>query len=196
VELMTDPAEPDLEQLYLGHSPAVLRYVVRRIDDTDAALDLVAEVFLVAWRRRTELPWDRPLPWLYGVARLELAMRRRTARRAAAAAIRVGNDLVVQGEVQLAEQVEWATELGDALAALRELSEADQEVLRLAAWEELRGKDLAVALGCSPAAAAVRLHRARHRLRGVLRSKGIPVGGAAGSTVISTTHSGTQGEHS
>ncbi|MGW2240634.1 sigma factor-like helix-turn-helix DNA-binding protein, partial [Streptomyces sp. NPDC001759] len=45
------------------------------------------------------------------------------------------------------------------------LSEADQEVLRLTAWEELGVDDLAVALGCGTRAAAMRLHRARRRLR-------------------------------
>ena len=46
------------------------------------------------------------------------------------------------------------------------LGQADREVLRLAAWEELQPAEIAAVLGCSANAAAVRLHRARQRLAG------------------------------
>ena len=49
-------------------------------------------------------------------------------------------------------------------AALASLSQGDQEVLRLVAWDGLAPADLAVVLGCSPVAARTRLHRARSRL--------------------------------
>lgn len=49
--------------------------------------------------------------------------------------------------------------------ALARLRPADQEVLRLAAWEECTTAEIADVLGCTPNAAAVRLHRARARLR-------------------------------
>ncbi len=37
------------------------------------------------------------------------------------------------------------------------------ELLRLCAWEGLDGAELAAVLGCTPAAARVRLHRAKRR---------------------------------
>ena len=49
--------------------------------------------------------------------------------------------------------------------ALAGLSAADQEVLRLAAWEDLPPVDIARVLGCSPNTAAARLSRAKKRLR-------------------------------
>ena len=49
--------------------------------------------------------------------------------------------------------------------ALGRLSPADQEVLRLTAWEDLGVDEVAVVLGCGSRAAAMRLHRARRRLR-------------------------------
>jgi RNA polymerase sigma-70 factor, ECF subfamily len=51
------------------------------------------------------------------------------------------------------------------IAASRRLRENDQEVLRLAAWEGLSHMQIAVSLGCSENAAALRLRRARQRLR-------------------------------
>jgi RNA polymerase sigma-70 factor (ECF subfamily) len=44
------------------------------------------------------------------------------------------------------------------------LSPTDQEVLRLAAWEELSAPLIAEAMGCSVAAAEQRVHRAKKRL--------------------------------
>ena len=191
---MTTPETADLDQLYRDHYRAVLRYVVRRTGDRDRAHDIAAEVFLVAWQRRRDLPAQRPLPWLYGVAANVLAHARRSDLRAAPANLRFGNNLVTRTDPGPGERLEWSDDLARALTALRELSPADQEVLMLVAWEELRGKDLAAALGCSSAAAAVRLHRARRRLAAVRarhdhRSSERP----GGSTVIAG-QSNVQGE--
>jgi RNA polymerase sigma-70 factor (ECF subfamily) len=61
--------------------------------------------------------------------------------------------------------------------ALARLSPADQEVLRLTAWEELGVDEVAVALGCGSRAAAMRLHRARRRLRAEIDRMHITVAG-------------------
>ena len=68
----------DFDQLYRAHRDDVWRYLRRRAASEPE--DLTTEVFLVAWRRRAELP-DAPLPWLYGVARKVLANHRRGAGR-------------------------------------------------------------------------------------------------------------------
>jgi len=57
-------------------------------------------------------------------------------------------------------------------AALRRLSQGDREVLLLRYWEELEPAQIAQAMGCSRATMAVRLHRARLRLRGELEAVG------------------------
>jgi DNA-directed RNA polymerase specialized sigma24 family protein len=44
------------------------------------------------------------------------------------------------------------------------LTPADQEVLRLVAWDDLTPDQASRVLGCSPGAFRVRLHRARQRL--------------------------------
>jgi DNA-directed RNA polymerase specialized sigma24 family protein len=50
-----------------------------------------------------------------------------------------------------------------AFTALASLSPADQEVLRLVAWENLGNQGIAAVLGVTPNAVAIRLHRARAR---------------------------------
>jgi RNA polymerase sigma-70 factor (ECF subfamily) len=56
----------------------------------------------------------------------------------------------------------------DVAAAFEQLSDIDQEVLRLALWERLIAKDAAAVLGCTTATFQVKLHRARRRLRKIL----------------------------
>jgi RNA polymerase sigma-70 factor (ECF subfamily) len=164
--------------LYATHHAHVVRYAVRRLADLDAAVDLAQEVFLVAWRRRQQVP-DRGLPWLYGVARRLLANQWRARRTAPALLPLTGYeaDLPAIGPVG-PEAVDAARRLGAVRAALARLSEADQEILRLVGWEQLEVAEVAVVLGCRRATAAVRLHRARRRLSAEL-DRPPPAGTAA-----------------
>jgi RNA polymerase sigma factor (sigma-70 family) len=50
------------------------------------------------------------------------------------------------------------------LAALNQLRPEDQEVLRLAWWEELSHAEIGGLLGCSTQAASQRIHRATGRV--------------------------------
>ena len=78
---MVEP-QARFEQLYGDYADRVHAYALRRTSPA-AADDVVAEVFLVVWRRLHKVP-DEPLPWLLGVARRVLANQRRgDARRAA-----------------------------------------------------------------------------------------------------------------
>jgi hypothetical protein len=71
--------EAQLEELWRAYAPAVFRYARRRVLPGDVD-EVVAETFMVAWRRRNEVP-EFPLPWLLGVARGVSANLLRTARR-------------------------------------------------------------------------------------------------------------------
>ncbi|MFD6292659.1 RNA polymerase sigma factor [Streptomyces sp. NPDC060205] len=149
---------------YREHYWAVSRYVARRLDGrTSEVEEVVAEVFTVAWRRRSDLPAS-PLPWLYGVARNCLSNAVRGYGRRRRLMDRLGNDETAHGRqiVDSPDSERPAEWVHDALARL---SPADQEVLRLAAWEDLGVDEIAVTLGCGSRAAAMRLHRARRRLR-------------------------------
>ena len=63
------------------------------------------------------------------------------------------------------------------LEALRKLRPADQEVLRLAVWEELPHREIAELLGCTAHAVDQRVHRAAKRLGRQLRTKAGAVSG-------------------
>ena len=57
---------------------------------------------------------------------------------------------------------------GPVFEALASLSPADQELLRLVAWEELRNHQIAQVMGITANAVAIRLHRARARFTDAL----------------------------
>src|SRR5437588_5430176 len=69
--------------LYENNYDAILGYTLRRAPQADA-LDVVAETFLVAWRRLERVPvGDDARLWLYGTARRVLANHVRAERRRA-----------------------------------------------------------------------------------------------------------------
>lgn len=155
------------DDVYAAHRDAVWRYFRRRSDADHE--DLTTEVFLVAWRRREELPAE-PLPWLYGVARKVLANHRRAGDRRDALAERAAAHTPAAAP-DVADAVGRRADLARALA---ELSDPDRELILLVAWEGLTLAEAAAALGCRRGTAAVRLHRARRRLHAALTDEPEP----------------------
>ena len=154
------------EGLFRENYPAVRAYALRRTSG-DAAQDVVSETFLVAWRRLDEVPADA-LPWLYGVARRVLANRRRTADRSAALEERLAS---VAPRDNPRDPGDSAGDAEILRIALGRLSEPSREALMLVAWHGLSGARAARAAGCTRAAFAVRLHRARARLAAELAAQ-------------------------
>lgn len=146
------------ERLFAAHYWSVRGYVVRRAPSS-AVEDVVADTFLVAWRRRDTVR-DDPLPWLFGVARRVLANQHRADRRRGALAARLQIAAGWQ-DPGWAPPAEMSASLVGAMAAL---SAREREALLLVAWEGLDPGRAAQAAGCSAAAFRGRLHRARQRV--------------------------------
>ena len=152
-------AQARFDALYRETSGPLLSYAVRRVQSPADAADVVAETFVVAWRRLEDVP--RPegeaRAWLYGVARKVLANHYRSETRRSEMAKALRTELT-----RVETQVHHTPSLIEV--AMEGLTKADQELLRLSAWEGLSTGELAIALDCSSSAARVRLHRARTRL--------------------------------
>ena len=140
--------------LYDAAYTRVMAYALRRARSREDALDVVGDTMLVAWRRLDEVPTDASATaWFYGVARRVLANQYRTADRTRRLAERL------QSEPE-ARPPDFAA-VHEARDGLRD---DDRELLTLSAWEDLDNDEIARVLGITPAAVAVRLHRARARL--------------------------------
>lgn len=158
-------AEARFELLYAEHGRAVLAYAVRRATDVQDAADVVADTFLVAWRRLDDVPpTDAARLWLYGVARRVLADQHRSERRRQRLSERL------RQELPAALEGGPPPPSGAVRAALARLGPDDQEILRLCGWEELTPREIATVLGISQVAVRSRLHRARRRLRAALEA--------------------------
>jgi RNA polymerase sigma-70 factor (ECF subfamily) len=151
-----DPAGV-FEELFEAHYWAVRAYVLRRAASS-VVDDVVAETFLITWRRLDSVG-DDPLPWILGVARRLLANHYRAERRRSALLVRlqslVGPALVWEAPAAMSVRL---------AAALTALSAAEREALLLVAWEGLEPGRAAQVAGCSSGAFRTRLHRARQRV--------------------------------
>jgi RNA polymerase sigma-70 factor (ECF subfamily) len=146
--------------LYREHQRRLRDFAQRRVG-ADLAQEVVAETFLVAWRRLDDIP-EAVIPWLYRVALYEIAnLRRRQAKT-----VRLHDALREGGTgAAMGDEADDVSELARAVAlALANLKPRDQEILRLAAWEQLSSSEGAAVLQCSVPAYRMRLHRARIRL--------------------------------
>jgi RNA polymerase sigma factor (sigma-70 family) len=149
--------------IYVSNYARVLGYALRRTESPDDAADVVAETFLAAWRRLEDIPHgEEARLWLYGVARRVLANHRRGGVRRMRLGERLRQELSLRqantdADPTVDEQLGWLR------AAFDSLRPRDQEAIALVAWEGLSTEELARALGCSPNAAKILLHRARKR---------------------------------
>ena len=160
--IQTVPTER-FRRLFADTERELLAYVLRRVERAEDAADVVAETFLVAWRRLDRVPAGDEAPlWLYGVARRQLANQRRGELRRSRLARRLRAELpVAVGGARGPEDHRVAA----VRAALARLREEDREILRLSSWEGLAPSEIATVLGVPGVTVRSRLHRARMRLR-------------------------------
>lgn len=148
--------------LYDAAYADLLRFAQRRVDPTHAE-DVVAEAFLVAWRRLDDLPGrlDDARAWLFGIARGVILNTHRTARRQRALAVRLADP----PDLSAAPADDLVGQQVDLARAWRRLSDAHQEALALAVLDGLTAPLAAAVLGITPVAFRLRLSRARRALR-------------------------------
>jgi RNA polymerase sigma-70 factor, ECF subfamily len=133
-----------------------MAFALRRVAANDAE-DVVAETFLVAWRRLESLPAE-PLPWLLGTARKVIATRQRGNRRVSNLYNRLHE------HTPRIQPNHDPDDRADLARVFNSLSDKDREVLILIGWDGLTVAQAAEVLGSSPQSLSLRLHRARKRL--------------------------------
>lgn len=157
--------EQHFRRLYEDHVGAVARYIARRAKPDDVQ-DVVAETFLVAWRRLDAVPQDA-LPWFLSTARNVLANKHRTRRRTELLQNRLAQ-LPRWDTTTVADSPELDATLIDAINAL---PPREREAFMLVAWDALDQDQAARAADCGRATFRMRLHRARRRLRSQLEDR-------------------------
>lgn len=164
----TDPQR--FAELYDRHAPDIHRYAARRLGDS-AADDVMAETFLVAFRRRDRFDPSRGAarPWLYGIASNLIAGHRRSEVMQYRVLAKTAVDPVVEGHHERSDSRVAAAAVTRQLgAALARLSKGDRDVLLLIAWESLTYDEVAQALEIPVGTVRSRLNRARKKVRKAL----------------------------
>lgn len=166
------------ENLYRSTASDLLAFLTRRASDPEEATDILAEVYLVAWRRLDKVPTDAGARlWLFGVARKLLLKSNRQ--------IRSRQDIVRGITAELSAGTghpEPDNEFTDRVrASVRKLPMAQREALLLTAWEGLKPREIAEVTDSTANLVRVRLHLARKQLRRELSAAPEPDGEDAAS---------------
>jgi RNA polymerase sigma factor (sigma-70 family) len=170
--MVPGPDRTRFEGLYREHCVELLRYAAARID-AQAAQEVVAECFVIAWRRCAEIPADRERAWLFAVAHRVLANERRAQLRQGRLLDRIDAHTPASSR-SVADHADDAVEQEAVRRALARLHRVDREALQLTEWDGLSAAEAAQVLDCSVAAFRVRLHRARRRLSAAYQNESRP----------------------
>jgi RNA polymerase sigma-70 factor (ECF subfamily) len=161
--------DPDaFRELYERYAEAVHGYFVRRTGSRATALDLTAETFAQAWLVRARFRDEThgsAAPWVYGIARnvLLMSIRRGALERRAIERLGLQERLDRPDCAEaLVPESSWADGADDLLDTL---PVHEREAVRLRVLEELEYSDVATALGTTPGAARVRVHRGLNALK-------------------------------
>lgn len=152
--------DQEFTETFRQYLPKVSRYLAYRVHANDVE-DLASKIFEIAWQKRQSCPEGKELPWLYKIAGFVVSNHRRKVTAISLALFDTdatapsAEDLVI---ADLSIKRAWS-----ALAA------KDRSILALAAFEQLSVAEISVAMGVSPNAASIRLHRARKNFDELLK---------------------------
>jgi RNA polymerase sigma-70 factor (ECF subfamily) len=179
-ELWTAAVDGDAEAfgaLFERHSRAVYNFAFRSTANWATAEDAASEVFLTAWRRRSEVVFTTEsgsvLPWLLGVASNQLRNRRRSGRRASAALGRLNaREVQPDHSDETVGRIADEAQMAEVQAVVEQLPQHERDVLALCAWAGLDYEEAAIALAVPVGTVRSRLSRARAHLRELVEVDG------------------------
>lgn len=174
----TSGTEASFGVVFDRYRARVFRRAYAQVHDVSDAEDIVAVVFLEAWRRRDDVRFvdSSLLPWLLVVTTNVTLNVQRAARRhrRLLAAIPVAEHAADPGH-EVEERIDGHLLTGRLRAALLKLSSAERRVVELCLIEEFPLADAATALDVPLGSVKSRLSRARRKLQKALGGVASPV---------------------
>jgi RNA polymerase sigma-70 factor (ECF subfamily) len=163
-------------KIFDRHAPLIHRYLSSRVG-TQAAEDLVSEVFVTAFRSRTnyDSAYSDASPWLLGIATNAVRHHRRSEGRRWAMVRRLHQDSMQRKDPILHDVAEEAiarNQFEEAKRALATIDEKFRDVLILHSAFDLSYAEIAGALGLRIGTVRSRLSRGRAQLRELLAASG------------------------
>lgn len=187
----TSGTEASFGVIYDRYRARIFRKAYARVLDVADAEDIVALVFLEAWRRRADvrLVDGSLLPWLLVVTGNVTSNRERSMRRYRRLLAKVPPAAhVPDPSVEVAERIDGERMSHELRAAITRLPAIDQRLVDLCLVEQLSMATVASVLDVPVGTVKSRLARVRSKLQGYLRAQGID-----GSSVPDLDDVGVQG---
>lgn len=142
----------------------IFNYLMRMTGDRNLANDIMQEAF--ARHLEHYGPHNREIPLLYGIAR-NLYRDELRRRKHEAAGEKGSKEPFLDQDHQLTVRSEYRR----VLSAIKSLDEGEREILSLAAGGDLSYSEIAALLAISEVNVKVKVHRARLKLREILKEE-------------------------
>lgn len=162
-----DHAETRLTSLHRANAADLLRFIGRRVDTPEDAADVLAETFLVAWRRIQRLPSSdtEARMWMYGIAKHTISNWNRSVHRRNALSDSLREQL---RHAPRATNEPVSSSALDVQRALADLSPSHRELTILVHWDGFTLAEAGAILGLPEATARSRYYKAKQILRQAL----------------------------
>jgi len=150
---------PEFSQVYRAYVSRIYRYVFARVGNREDAEDLTAQVFYEALEKWPTYKEEGRLPaWLFTIARRKVANYYRSRRLPPPLTPRIAVSTPPWDGVEREEELNALAQLVD------QLSDEEQELLRLRFAAGLTYREIGEITGRSEAATKMKLHRLLRRL--------------------------------
>jgi RNA polymerase sigma-70 factor (ECF subfamily) len=163
-----------LEALMARHSEKLFHYLIRVLQNEDAAAELAQETFVRVYQNRQRFkPQNKFSTWLYAIATNLARDRIRWLMRHPHVPLETKTDDADTGLKNILpdhkptprESLEASERAAAVRRAVAELPEDLRVPLILAEYEDQSHAEIAIVLDCSPKAVEMRIYRARQQLR-------------------------------
>lgn len=158
-----DGLDERCEAIFQENYIHIFKYVIKRVQDKEAAEDITQETFMVAWKSITKLlPHENIQAWLINTAKYVISSYNRMEKKHERA-------LNTLRETRF---VDASTEQ-DGRGLFSDLDPADAKILTLFYIDRMSTREIAKSLGTKEPAVRTRLFRARQRLEKKLGANNI-----------------------
>jgi len=158
--------------LFARHNVRVFRFLLRMLNNEDAAQDLLNEVFIDVWRGAAKFEArSQVTTWILGIARFKAlsALRRRPFEAL--------DDAVAESIEEPGDDPEAAMQKADRSAVLqaclRQLSSAHRQVIDLVYYHEQSIEEIARIVGVPENTVKTRVFHARKRIAELMAARGV-----------------------
>jgi len=156
--------------IFRAHMPDISRFLARLVEPADVE-DLASDLFAIAWAKKGSIPQGFELPWLYKTARYLISNHRKKRNNRSRIEL-------LMARPEAATSAESIALADSALAtAWGKLQGLERELISLWAFEGFSNREIGIALEISENAAAIRLTRAKQKLKNLLSDENFLIDG-------------------